>query len=139
MLELIVEKIPNATVISVGHRPELEAFHGRKLELEHKPGGARIIGDTNLTILPGRGVRLFRRLFGWGQKEEAPASPSEATKPAKEVRSAEAAAAKTDDDREKSSGDDRPEIDQTERAAKAERAAEKEGDGKRKEAAPLDT
>jgi putative ATP-binding cassette transporter len=63
LMELIVEKIPTATLISVGHRPELEAFHERKLVLEHRPGGARIIDDEYLTIMAGRGVALLRRFF----------------------------------------------------------------------------
>jgi putative ATP-binding cassette transporter len=63
LLELINEEIPNATLISVGHRPELEAYHGRKLVLEHRPGGARIIDDEYITIAPGRGVALLRRFF----------------------------------------------------------------------------
>jgi putative ATP-binding cassette transporter len=67
LLELIDEKLPNATVISVGHRPELEAFHGRKLVLEHRPGGARIIGDEYLNSVVGAGRRRLRRWFGRGQ------------------------------------------------------------------------
>ncbi len=63
LLQLINEKIPKATVISVGHRPELEAYHGRKLALEHRPGGARLISDEYLTIAPGPGVALIRRIF----------------------------------------------------------------------------
>jgi putative ATP-binding cassette transporter len=63
LLKLIHEKIPNATMISVGHRPELEAFHDRKLVLEHRPGGARLIRDEFITIAPGKGVALIRRMF----------------------------------------------------------------------------
>jgi putative ATP-binding cassette transporter len=62
LLQLVAEKLPSTTVISVGHRPELEAFHGRKLVLEHRPGGAQFVRD--LTIAPGRHVQLLRRLFG---------------------------------------------------------------------------
>jgi putative ATP-binding cassette transporter len=63
LMQMVVDKIPTATIISVGHRPELEAFHERKLVLEHRPGGARIIGDEYLTITAGKGVALLRRLF----------------------------------------------------------------------------
>ena len=35
-----------ATIISVGHRPELEAFHDRKLTIARKPDGAVIVADT---------------------------------------------------------------------------------------------
>jgi putative ATP-binding cassette transporter len=73
LLKLINEKIPNATLISVGHRPELEAFHERKLVLEHQPGGARIIGDEYLTFAPGPAVALIRRLLKRRLFGEAPA------------------------------------------------------------------
>jgi len=63
LLQLIDEKIPNSTLISVGHRPELEAYHGRKLVLEHRPGGARLIRDEYLTFAPGPRVALIRRVF----------------------------------------------------------------------------
>jgi putative ATP-binding cassette transporter len=48
------------TLISVGHRPELESFHGRKLVLERRSGTARLVSDTELVAYKkGRG--LFRR------------------------------------------------------------------------------
>jgi vitamin B12/bleomycin/antimicrobial peptide transport system ATP-binding/permease protein len=73
LLQLINEKLPKATVISVGHRPELEAFHERKLVLEHRPGGARLISDEYITFLPGPGVALFRRLWNWRKGGDAAA------------------------------------------------------------------
>ena len=45
MMALILRELPHATIISVGHRPELEAFHGRKLTIARRPGGARIVSD----------------------------------------------------------------------------------------------
>jgi len=33
-----------------------------KLVLEHRPGGARLIRDEYITIVPGPGVRLYRPL-----------------------------------------------------------------------------
>ena len=62
LLQLISDKLPNATVISVGHRPELEAYHGRKLVLEHQPGGARLIRDEYLNAAAAAGARLYRWL-----------------------------------------------------------------------------
>src|SRR5262245_5646284 len=41
LMRLLLERLPEATVISVGHRPELEAFHTRKLVLENRTDGAR--------------------------------------------------------------------------------------------------
>jgi hypothetical protein len=31
---------------SVGHRPELEEFHIRKIELERCPGGAKLVSGS---------------------------------------------------------------------------------------------
>jgi putative ATP-binding cassette transporter len=73
LLKLIDEKIPTATLISVGHRPELEAFHERKLVLEHQAGGARLISDEYITFLPGPSVALFRRLWNWHKGGDAAA------------------------------------------------------------------
>jgi hypothetical protein len=35
-------------MLSVGHWPELEEFHTRKIELERRPGGAKLIRDVAL-------------------------------------------------------------------------------------------
>ena len=56
-------------MISVGHRPELEAFHGRKLVLEHQPGGARLISDEYLNAVTAAGAR-FQRWFGRRRQAE---------------------------------------------------------------------
>jgi putative ATP-binding cassette transporter len=68
LLQLVGEKLPKATLISVGHRPELEAYHGRKLVLEHRPGGARLIRDEYLNAAAAAGAR-FQRWFGRHRKE----------------------------------------------------------------------
>ena len=49
-------------MVSVGHRPELEAFHNRKIVLERRRGGAKLVSDIKLVRKPGRG-RLLRRLL----------------------------------------------------------------------------
>jgi putative ATP-binding cassette transporter len=75
LMNLINEKIPDSTVISVGHRPELEAFHERKLVLKHETGGARLIRDEYLTFIPGPQVHLVRKFKNWrrrrGRQDEA--------------------------------------------------------------------
>jgi len=48
LMRLVLERLPDATVISVAHRPELEAFHTRKLVLEYHPEGARLVRDEAL-------------------------------------------------------------------------------------------
>src|SRR5207253_9654943 len=45
LMRLLMRRLPEATLISVGHRPELEAFHDRKLVMEVKPGGAQLVKD----------------------------------------------------------------------------------------------
>jgi putative ATP-binding cassette transporter len=47
LMELLVNQ-PDITLLSVGHRPELEAFHTRKIELERRHDGARLVRDTVL-------------------------------------------------------------------------------------------
>ncbi|WP_291603607.1 ABC transporter ATP-binding protein/permease [Bradyrhizobium sp.] len=46
LMALIARELPEATIISVGHRPELEAFHDRKLTIARKLDGAAIVSDT---------------------------------------------------------------------------------------------
>jgi putative ATP-binding cassette transporter len=46
LMAVIAAELPGATIISVGHRPELEAFHDRKLTIARRPGGAVIVADT---------------------------------------------------------------------------------------------
>jgi len=67
MMHLINERLPEATVISVGHRPELEAFHERKLVLKHETGGARLIRDEYLTFIPGPHPRIVHKFRNWRQ------------------------------------------------------------------------
>ncbi len=59
MMELMNRELPDATVVSVGHRAELEAFHSRKIVLERRKGGARLVSDVDL--IPRKGKR---RLLG---------------------------------------------------------------------------
>ena len=62
MMRLVLERVPEATVISVGHRPELEAFHTRKLVLEHRADGARLVSDEPLQRTFGRPARILAKL-----------------------------------------------------------------------------
>src|SRR6266404_6987758 len=63
MMELVTKELPNATVVSVGHRAELEAFHSRKIVLERRKGGAKLVSDIDL--IPRKGKRrLLGRFLG---------------------------------------------------------------------------
>jgi putative ATP-binding cassette transporter len=49
MMKLIAARLPTTTLISIGHRPELEAFHDRELVMEWRADGARLVRDIDLT------------------------------------------------------------------------------------------
>jgi putative ATP-binding cassette transporter len=49
LMELIAKRLRHATIIGVGHRPELEAFYDRKIELERRHDGARLTRDIDLS------------------------------------------------------------------------------------------
>ena len=66
LMELLTPS--SITIVSVDHRPELEAFHSRKIVLERQRGGARFVTDITLIPRPGR-RRLLRR---WLRARPAP-------------------------------------------------------------------
>jgi vitamin B12/bleomycin/antimicrobial peptide transport system ATP-binding/permease protein len=60
LMEMLVRQPEHTTLISVGHRPELELFHSRKIVLERRRGGTRLVSDVHLES--GSGPRgLLRR------------------------------------------------------------------------------
>ena len=59
MMDMVTRELPKATVVSVAHRVELEAFHSRKIVLERRKGGAKLVSDVDLIPRKGR-----RRLLG---------------------------------------------------------------------------
>src|SRR3954454_24812135 len=48
MMKMITDELPKATIVSVAHRVELEAFHSRKIALERRKGGAKLVSDIDL-------------------------------------------------------------------------------------------
>jgi putative ATP-binding cassette transporter len=62
LMRLVAERLPHTTIVSIAHRPELEAFHHRKLVFERRPGGARLVGDSVLLPPP---TGLLPRIFAW--------------------------------------------------------------------------
>jgi putative ATP-binding cassette transporter len=60
LMRMLGERLPDAAIISISHRPELEAFHDRRLSFEHRPGGARLVGDVHLPVRVSR-FRIKRR------------------------------------------------------------------------------
>jgi vitamin B12/bleomycin/antimicrobial peptide transport system ATP-binding/permease protein len=69
MMEMITKELPKATIVSVAHRSELEAFHSRKIVLERRKGGAKLVSDVDLIPRKGR-----RRLLGRFLRHRKPAA-----------------------------------------------------------------
>lgn len=74
LMTLVREQLPNTTIVSVGHRPELEEFHDRKLVLEYRKGGARIVSDERLFDTQGRREGLLQRILRRRKREMPPVS-----------------------------------------------------------------
>jgi putative ATP-binding cassette transporter len=66
MMELLTKTLPKATVVSVAHRIELEAFHSRKIVLERRKGGAKLVSDIDL--IPRKSGRRLLSRFLRGRK-----------------------------------------------------------------------
>lgn len=64
LMQLLSDEMAGLTIISVGHRPELERFHSRKLVLERRPGGAKLISDMPLLERPDDGGWIWRWFRG---------------------------------------------------------------------------
>ncbi|MGI2034639.1 ABC transporter ATP-binding protein/permease [Rhizobium panacihumi] len=62
MMEIVTQELPKATILSVAHRAELEAFHSRKITLERRDGGARLVSDIDLLPLKGKSRSLLQRV-----------------------------------------------------------------------------
>src|SRR4029079_448890 len=60
MMELLTTELGATTIVSVAHRPELEAFHSRKITLERRSEGAQFVTDIDLLHKPNHG-RLIKR------------------------------------------------------------------------------
>jgi putative ATP-binding cassette transporter len=64
LMQLLSDMMEGRTIISVGHRPELEQFHSRKLVLERRSdGGAKLVSDIALIKTPEKS--FIRRLLGF--------------------------------------------------------------------------
>jgi len=62
LMALLTKELSALTIVSVGHRPELEAFHSRKIVLERRRGGAKFVTDIALTPKPrGRLIKDWLR------------------------------------------------------------------------------
>ena len=62
MMRTVIDELPDATIISVAHRAELEAFHSRKITLERREGGAKLVSDIELIPRKARKGSMLRRI-----------------------------------------------------------------------------
>ncbi len=62
MMDMVMKELPKATIVSVAHRAELEAYHSRKITLERRKGGAKLVSDIDLIPRKGRRRLLSRFL-----------------------------------------------------------------------------
>jgi len=63
LMELLTTELGATTIVSVAHRPELEAFHSLKITLERRSEGAQFVTDIELLHGPSQG-HLIRRWLG---------------------------------------------------------------------------
>jgi putative ATP-binding cassette transporter len=63
----------HTALVSVGHRPELEAFHNRKVVLERRSGGAKLVSDIKLVKRKGRRRLISRFLRRRAMRKKAAA------------------------------------------------------------------
>jgi vitamin B12/bleomycin/antimicrobial peptide transport system ATP-binding/permease protein len=61
LMAQVIEALPKMAIISVGHRPELEQFHQRKITLERHEGGAQLASDELLSPTTGLMSLLLTR------------------------------------------------------------------------------
>ncbi|MER8631942.1 ATP-binding cassette domain-containing protein [Mesorhizobium opportunistum] len=66
MMMTVIRELPDVTIISVAHRAELEAFHSRKITLERREGGAKLVSDIDLVPRKRKRSLLKRALWGSG-------------------------------------------------------------------------
>ena len=62
LMELLTKELPKATMVSVAPSAELEAFHSRKIVLERRKGGAKLVSDIKLVPRKSKGRSLARWL-----------------------------------------------------------------------------
>jgi putative ATP-binding cassette transporter len=74
----IVEALPKMAIISVGHRPELEQFHQRKITLERREGGAQLASDELLAPSTGLMSVLLTR---WRRPQHPPEEHAQSLPP----------------------------------------------------------
>ncbi|ODT15083.1 MAG: ABC transporter ATP-binding protein [Mesorhizobium sp. SCN 65-12] len=68
VMETLIHELPDVTIVSVAHRAELEAFHTRKITLERREDGAKLVSDVDLIPRKRKRGLLQRALWGSGAR-----------------------------------------------------------------------
>ncbi|ARM86889.1 ABC transporter ATP-binding protein [Rhizobium sp. CIAT894] len=84
MMQMVIHELPEVTIISVAHRAELEAFHSRKITLERRRGGAKLVSDIDLVPRKRKGNLLSRVLENRRSLPKGGTASNKATQPRKE-------------------------------------------------------
>ncbi|WP_458096126.1 ABC transporter ATP-binding protein/permease [Roseomonas sp. WA12] len=58
MMQLVLNELPKSALISIGHRPGLDAFHERTLHLQRGPEGTRLAIRPHGRVLKARTVKI---------------------------------------------------------------------------------
>jgi len=72
MMKTVIHELPDVTIVSVAHRAELEAFHSRKITLERREDGAKLVSDVDLVPRKRKRSLLNRALWGSGTRAQKP-------------------------------------------------------------------
>jgi putative ATP-binding cassette transporter len=70
LMQLVSKEPSQTTLISVGHRPELESYHSRKVVLERRRGETRLVSDIRLAPKFGLRESLLRWL-PWSTRKQS--------------------------------------------------------------------
>ncbi|KZS53038.1 MULTISPECIES: ABC transporter ATP-binding protein/permease [Rhizobium] len=81
MMHMVIDELPDVTIISVAHRAELEAFHSRKITLERRKGGAKLVSDIDLIPRRRKPNLLVRVLKNPSVLKEGTSSHKDSTVP----------------------------------------------------------
>ncbi|ANM08976.1 MULTISPECIES: ABC transporter ATP-binding protein/permease [unclassified Rhizobium] len=81
MMQMVIEELPEVTIVSVAHRAELEVFHSRKITLERREGGAKLVSDIDLIKRTRKRNLLSRVLENRRAPPKASTASNKATQP----------------------------------------------------------
>ncbi|ACI53459.1 ABC transporter related [Rhizobium leguminosarum bv. trifolii WSM2304] len=81
MMQMVIQELPEVTIISVAHRAELEVFHSRKITLERREGGAKLVSDIDLIKRKRKRNLLSRVLENRRSPRKAGTAPNKTRSP----------------------------------------------------------